>query len=123
MRYRGGGIGHTYMREVENRFEDMTREQVNPEGGQQAARLSPDEDCGAGGVPAGATETTASARSPPMATNSDNDDYSEAEDSENEWVDILPGEDDYLGEEEREEDSDIGDGDEVGQGTYGLGEY
>lgn len=101
MRYRGGGIGHTYMREVENRFEDMSREQVNPEGGQQAARLSPDEDCGEGGVPASATETTASARSPLMATNSDDDDYSEAEDSENEWVDILPGEDDYLGEEER----------------------
>ena len=123
MRYRGGGISHMYMREVENRFKDMNREQVNPEGGQQAARLSLDEDCGAGGVPASATKTTTSARSPPMATNSDNNDYSEAEDSENEWVDILPGEDDYLGEEEREGDSDDSDNDEVGQGTYGLGKY
>ena len=48
MRYRGGGIGHTYMREVENQFEDMRLKQIGSEGTPQAIKppQGPDESVG-----------------------------------------------------------------------------
>ena len=126
MRYRGGGIGHGYMREIENRFEDMRREQIGLEGAPRATQPSGDAANSVGEPPASVAEAMPSAGNASMAdgdgdSDGDGDDRIEEEDPEKEWVDICPGED-YLDGGESE-DIDDTDGDEIGQGTYGMGEY
>jgi len=110
-----------YMREIENRFEDMRREQINLEGGPRATQPPQDADNGIGEPPAGVAKATTSAGNTLMA-DGEGDDPVEEGDPEDEWVDVWPGEggDLYGGESE---DTDDADGDEIGQGTYGMGEY
>jgi len=120
MRYRGGGIGHRYMRELEDRFEDMRREQVDPEWEPPAVQLPQDGDGGAGEPLAGVGETADSATNTSMA-DSRGDDRFEEEIPEDERPETHPTEDDYLGGEDSEEDSE--EDDEVSQGTYGMAEY
>lgn len=122
MRYRGGGIGHGYMWEIEDWFEDMKHEQVNPEGMPQATQLSWDADDGAEEPMTGIAEPAASAGSASRAGDN-GDDHSEEEDSEDEWLDTDPGEDNYFGGEDSEEDGGDADDDNVSQGTYGMGKY
>ena len=120
MRYRGGGIGHGYMREVEDQFEDARREQVNLEGASQTTRSSQDADDDTGETPAGATSTGDTS-----LTNSDRNDYFEEDDLEGDLEDEpleTHGEDDNFSGGESEDDNDL-DGDEVGQDTYGMGKY
>ena len=107
MRYRGGEIGYTYMREIENRFKDMRLEQTGLGTGSQVAQPPQGADGDAG---------------EPLVGVADNDGHTDGEDSEGERMDIDPGEDDYPCEEEdNTSDDDIGDG--VWQGTYGMAEY
>jgi hypothetical protein len=119
MRYRGGGIGHGYMRVIESRFEDMRRQQDSPEEALHVA-LPPLQDLvpSAGGQPISMPGVTTSAGNTSIADD-DSDDWIEEESAEDERPNISC-EDDYLavGEEEDEDD-----GEEIGQGTYGLGEY
>ena len=119
MRYRGGGIGHTYMREVENRFEDMRLEQIGVEGAPQAMKppQGPDESVGEPLV--SVAEAMISIENALM-TDSDGDDCAQGEDSEDEQVDA-----DCPGENSHDDDDIEDDGveDEIRQGTYGMGEY
>ena len=89
MRYRGGGIGHTYMREIENRFEDMKLEQSSPQDSPRATQPPRDADSGASDPSA----DMASASAGKISTDSDSDGHVEG-DSEDEWVDAHPGEND-----------------------------
>ena len=119
MRYRGGGIGHRYMRELEDRFEDMRREQVDPEWEPPAVQLPQDGDGSAGEPLAGVGETADSATNASMA-DSRGDRFEEGI-PEDEQPETHPTENDYLGGEDGEEDSE--EDDEVSQGTYGMAEY
>ena len=119
MRYRGGGIGHEYMREIEDRFEDMRREQVDPDGAPQAVQLSQDGDDSAGEPLAGVAVTTDSTGNTPMA-DSDDGGHFEEEISGDEWPETCPTEDDYLSGEDDEEDNED---DGTGEGAYGMAEY
>ena len=134
MRYRGGGIGHTYMREVEDRFKDMRREQGGLECAPQATQ--PPQDAGNGtGAPTtnNITKTVTPTGNAPIVDGG-SEDQVEGRDREDEWEDIPP-EDDCLNEEDGDRDSDE-DGDEdsdkdsdvtscsdVDQSTYGMAEY
>ena len=42
MRYRGGGIGHTYMREIEEAYENMSRERIHHQEHKRATSPNPD---------------------------------------------------------------------------------
>jgi len=127
MRYRGGGIGHGYMREVENRFEDMRREQVNPEGVPQTVQLPRgDDDDGANNasMAAGAGDISMTdGDGDVLMTDDAGGDRFEEEILEDEQPEICLTEDDYLGEEDSDKDSDDIYGDEAGQGAYGMAEY
>lgn len=104
MRYRGGGIGHGYMRDVETRFEDMKREQVDPE----PVQLPKDGGDGTGESPA---EPEPSAVNVSKA-NVDDDGSLE--------------EDDYHGGgESKEYDDDEGESEEEddSEDDYDMGEY
>jgi len=120
MRYRGGGICHGYMREVEDQFDDMKRDQVTLEEAPQAAQSPQDGDDSAGEPPAEATD---SAGNTSMA-NGDSDGQFEGIFEEeipgDERPETHPMEDDYLGGEDGEEDSDDNG---TGEGTYGMAEY
>ena len=118
MRYRGGGIGHGYMREVEDRFDDMRREQVDPEVAPQATQLPQDGDDSTEGPLAGAVETTDSAGNASMAHDDSDGDFEE--EIPDERLENYPTEDEYLSGEDSDEG---GDGDGDGQGTYGMAEY
>ena len=101
------------MREIKNRFEDMALEQTGTEEAPQP--------------PTNTARATTSARNVPTVDD-DGEGRAEGEGSEDEWTDVHPGEDGYLCGEESEvgddgNDGDDGDGDEVFQGTYGMGEY
>jgi len=48
MRYRGGGVGHKYMRDVEDKHEDMSRERLHGEESRHAPgprQVDEDNDC------------------------------------------------------------------------------
>jgi len=58
MRYRGGGIGHVYMREIEELYENMSRERIHHKerkGGSAptdtAATIDSDDECEPTGSP------------------------------------------------------------------------
>ena len=121
MRYRGGGIGHTYMREIENRFEDMRLEQIGLEEAPQATQPPRGADDSVGESLASVAKAITSVGNTSMADSDDNDDddgnnCTEGEDSGCEWVDI----DDPGGNDSEDE---VDDDDEISQGTYGMGEY
>ena len=116
MRYRGGGIGHKYMREVEDRFEDMRRDQVDPEEAPQAAQLPQDEDDIIAEPLTGVTEPVDSTGSTSTADGDGNNHLEEeTPDDERSETHLIEGE--YLSGEDGEEDSDS-DG-----GYYGMAEY
>lgn len=121
MCYRGGGIGHMYMREIENRFEDMRLEQTGLGAGSQVAQPPWGADGDAGGPPVSLAKAATPIGNTPMA-DSDDDGHTDGEDSEGERMDINPGEGDYPCEEEDDaSDDNVGDG--IWQGTYGMAEY
>ena len=54
MRYRGGGIGHKYMRAIEEIYENMSREQAHHKASKQAS--SPEEPMNMGDVDGGGSD-------------------------------------------------------------------
>ena len=104
------------MREVEDQFEDARHEQVNPEGASQTTQSSQDADDDTGETPVGATSTRDTS-----LTNSDRNDYFEEDNLEDKPLETHREDDNFSGGES-EDDNDL-DGDEVGQDTYGMGEY
>jgi len=121
MCYRGGGICHKYMREVEDWFDDMKRNQVTLEEAPQAAQSPQDGDNSAGEPLAGVAKTTDSGGNASMA-----DGESENDSEGGIFEEEIPGderpethlmEDNYLSGEDSEEDSDD---DGTGEGAYGM---
>ena len=107
------------MREVENRFEDMTLKQIGSEGIPQAIKppQGPDESVG---EPLVSMAKAMISIGNALAADSDDDNHAEGEDSEGEQMDVdCPGENGC--EDDDVEDDDIED--EIWQGTYGMGEY
>ena len=143
MRYRGGRICHTYMREIENRFEEMRLDWAGLEEIPQSTWAPRVIDSST----EGSLNSAAKAVTPVQnfsVVDSGDEDMDEGEDSEDEWLGIdHSGEDDYFyrvnsDDEEDDNDSDGGDGDsgdsdddddddddddEIYQGTYGMSEY
>jgi hypothetical protein len=131
MRYRGGGVGHKYMREVENLFEDARREQPDLVEEPQATASTGNMPTIGGGGGCCAEERDPEGK----RTCIDFEDEQMDVDPENEWTDeneqtaIDPEESNRTSEEEsdylNEEDGDYGNVDygEISQGTYGMGEY
>lgn len=110
-----------YMREIENRFEDMRLEQTGLGAGSQVAQPPWGVDGDAGGPPVSLAKAATPIGNAPMA-DSDDDGHTDGEDSEGERMDINPGEGDYPCEEEDDaSDNNVGDG--IWQGTYGMAEY
>lgn len=116
MRYRGGGIGHRYMREVEDRFEDMRREQDYTEEVPQASHPPQASGSHTGEPPTGMFSKAAPIGNRPAA-DGETDLTEEVTPSDEEAS--VSYEDDYFGMS-GEDDYDY---DEITQGTYGLGEY
>lgn len=114
MRYRGGGIGHACMRDVENQFEDMRRDQDSLEALQAAtaAQIMGNNT----GEPLASTSTATTPTRGALLGDGEND-WDESSDDERVAASF---EDDYL-EGDEDGDNDYGEG--ILQGTYGLGEY
>jgi len=117
MRYRGGGIGHKYMRVIEELFENMSRERIHHKvrGGASlpmdtTAAVDSDEEC----EPTGPPQTRAEAGE--EGGGADGDDSDDSDDSDFEYVD--PGSD--LSSEDSDSD-DLDSGDEDYE-SYGFGD-
>lgn len=125
MHYRGGGICHTYMREIENRFEEMRLKQVGSEGIPQSTWDPQDTNHCAEEPLSSTAEAVTSVQNVSMV-GGDDEDVGEGEDSEGEWLDVdYSGEDNCLGRENSdvEDYNEDEDDDEIYQGTYGMSEY
>ena len=121
MRYRGGGIGHEYMREIESRFEDMQHDQADP-GTTPQATCPPHSTNGNIGTPPASTSSAIASTGNALRVDTNDDNHTEEEYTEDEWASVDPEEDDYLRVDDASDDDD-NNGEEISQGTYGLGEY
>ena len=120
MCYWGGGIGHTYMREIKDCFEDMKHEQEGLGAPQAANPLQGKGTSAQESVP-GMSGITASVRESVADGDGNNNDHIEEEQEEGEWANASC-EDDYLRESE-DDNSNDDDCKKITQSTYGLGEY
>ena len=127
MRYRGGGIGHTYMRAIEQVYENMSRERIHhkapkrkdaPMGIDGIDGIDDDEGESEGEdeAPTAATGTSRAAILAGDALNKDDDDSKGDEDNE-----YLPNSDSYSSGISNSDDLDS---DENGGGyeSYELGD-
>lgn len=119
MRYRGGGIGHGYMRVIEGQFKDMSREQDSPEDLPRVLHPSLHDSVGSAGDPPVNLPSIIAPDGDTSMADSDDNSFVEDENAEDERPGVSH-EDDYLAVND---DDDNDDGEGIGQGTYGLGEY
>lgn len=116
MRYRGGGIGHKYMRVIEELYENMSRERIHHKVrgdtslATDTAAVDSDDECES----TGASQTRAEAGQ--EGDRADGDDSDDSDDLDFEYYDSGS---DSLSEDSNSDDLDSGDED---YDSYGLGD-
>jgi hypothetical protein len=122
MRYRGGGIGHTYMRAIEKVYENMSRERIHHEernrrGTQPEASMDTNNTDGADGEDEPTGPSCAGRDVQPHEQDAVDDDYDEDDDD-----DYAPDSDEWSSCSGSDSDDLDSDGNGGGDEYYGLGD-